>query len=176
MIALFLSYILLWTASLKHSTWAKTDNNYLFEHPKHGVSASDSTKQDNIILSTGWYYVVEGGKGVKRKLDRSTDSFFIDPTPIVLAKNFTTLEIFEGDATRKNYIGLAIHLDEAGTENWRVATGKALGNRLAFIIDNRLLQVARVNAQITTGMTVLNRGTYSRDQLEKFKTTIEREK
>jgi hypothetical protein len=48
--------------------------------------------------------------------------------------------------------------------------------KLAFILDNRLLQVATVNSQITGGITALNRRDYSRQELENFKIIIESEK
>ena len=92
------------------------------------------------------------------------------------AKNFTTFEIYESNAGGQKYIGLTMRLDQTGTENWSVATEKSIGKQLAFILDNRLLQVAKVNAQITAGVTALNRGDYSRAELENFKTIIESEK
>jgi preprotein translocase subunit SecD len=69
-----------------------------------------------------------------------------------------------------------MQLDKGGAESWGIATGKAIGKQLAFILDNRLLYVAKVNAQITNGMTTLNRGNYTKQELENFKTIIESEK
>ncbi len=92
------------------------------------------------------------------------------------AKNFTTFEIYENNIGGKKQIGMTMRLDEVGTEKWSIATEKAIGKQLAFILDNRLLQVAKVNAQITAGVTALNRGDYSRAELEDFKTLIEHEK
>jgi preprotein translocase subunit SecD len=149
----------------------------LLEDPEHHIKDSPNiTKHDSTILYTGWYYIVDTDNGFKRQLDKSTDTFFIDPKPIVVAKNFTTFEIYESDAGGQKYIGLSMRLDEDGTEKWSDATEKAIGKQLAFILDNRLLQVAKVNAQITAGVTALNRGDYSRAELENIKTIIESEK
>jgi preprotein translocase subunit SecD len=109
-------------------------------------------------------------------LDKSTDTFFIDPKPIVVVKNFTTFEIYESNADGQKYIGLTMRLDEVETENWSVATEKAIGKQLAFILDNRLLHVAKVNSQISACVTALNRGDYSKSELENFKTIIESER
>ena len=69
-----------------------------------------------------------------------------------------------------------MRLGKEGTENWSYATQKAIMKKLAFILDNRLLQVATVNSQITGGITALNRRDYSRQELENFKIIIESEK
>ena len=149
----------------------------LIEDPEHHIKDSpDITKHDSKILYTGWYYIIDTDNGFKRQLNRSTETFFIDPKPIVTAKNFTTFEIFESNAGVEKYIGMTMRLDEAGTENWSVATEKAIGKQLAFILDDQLLQVSKVNSQITAGVTALSRKEYSRAELENFKTIIESEK
>jgi preprotein translocase subunit SecD len=122
--------------------------------------------------------VVDTLTAYKRQLDKSGETYFLDPKPIVTAKNVSSFEIYESSYNDKKYLGLTMLLDKEGTENWSFATRKAVitGMRLAFILDNRLLQVAKVNSQITGGVTALNRGDYSRQELENFKTLIESEK
>ena len=132
---------------------------------------TDTTKLDSTYLETGWYYVVDNNNNFQRQLDKSTDTFFIDPKSIVTAKNFTKFEIY---TSRYGDVGLSMLLDKTGTENWSIATEKSIGNYLAFILDNKLLQVARVNSQITAGVTALNRGDYSKEELEKIRTIIEK--
>jgi len=68
-----------------------------------------------------------------------------------------------------------MQLDKEGTKNWSIATENSRGKHLAFVLDNRLLQVAKVNSQITGGMTALNRGDYTQQELEKVKIIVERE-
>lgn len=176
MTRLFLSFMFLLTACSDNNSQAKVGDR-LLEDPEHHIKDSpDITKFDSTILYTGWYYIVETDNGFKRQLDKSTDTFSIDPKPIVVAKNFTTFEIYESNAGGQKYIGLTMRLDEAGTENWSVATAKAIGKQLAFILDNKLLHVTKVNAQITAGVTALNHGDYTRAELENFKRIIESEK
>ena len=142
----------------------------------HITNIAEITKHDSTILYTGWYYVVDTHNGSRRQLDKSNEIFFLDPSPIVTAKNFTTFEIYESNAGGHSYLGLTMRLDKEGTENWRIATENSIGKQLAFVLDNRLLQVPRVNSQITAGVTALNRGNYTRQELENFKTIIESEK
>ncbi|MBL1409905.1 SecDF P1 head subdomain-containing protein [Sphingobacterium faecale] len=150
-----------------NNSQVKADDKEIF------VSVADTTKHDSTYLYTGWYYVVDNDSNFKRQLDKTTESFSLDPKPIVTAKNFMTFEVYTS-----NYgeIGLAMRLDENGTESWSIATGKAIGNYLAFILDNKLLHLARVNSQITAGVTAINRGDYSKEEFEKIKMIIESEK
>ena len=149
----------------------------LLEDPEHHIKDSpDILKHDSTILYTGWYYVVDTSNGYKRQLDKSDETYYLDPRPIVTAKNFTTFEIYESIFKDKKDFGLSMRLDKEGTENWSNATLRALGSKLAFVLDNRLLQVAMVNSQITGGVTALNRGDYTRQEFENFKTIIESEK
>ncbi len=149
----------------------------LLEDPEHHIKDSPGIlKHDSTILYTGWYYVVESSNEYKRELDRSDETYYLDPKPIITAKNIETFEIYESTFQDKKDLGLAMRLDEEGTESWSKATLRAQGSRLAFILDNRLLQVAMVNSQIIGGVTALNRGIYSREELENFKTIIESEK
>jgi hypothetical protein len=149
----------------------------LLKDPGHYIRDSqDILKYDSAVLNTGWYYVADSPTGFKRQLDKSNETYYLDPTPIVTAKNFTTFELYESNFNGKKYAGLTMRLDKVGTESWSNATLIAIGSRLAFILENRLLQVARVNSQITGGITALNRGDYSRQELENFKKIIETEK
>jgi preprotein translocase subunit SecD len=67
-------------------------------------------------------------------------------------------------------------LDEIGTEAWSVATEKYIGKKLAFILDDNLLEADYVNSQITGGITALISGDYRKDELENIKAVIEKEK
>lgn len=176
MTTLFISLIFLLTSCADNSSQKKIGDR-LLEDPEHHIKDSpDITNHDSTILYTGWYYVVDSDNGFKHQLDKSTDTFFIDPNPSVTAKNFTTFEIYESNTGGQKHVGLTMRLDQTGTENWSIATEKSIGKQLAFILDNQLLYVAKVNAQITAGVTALNRGDYSKAELENFKTIIESEK
>ena len=177
MTTLLFSLIFLLTGCTDNNSAKQKIGDRLLEDPEHHIKDSpDIFKHDSTILYTGWYYVVETPNNYKRQLDKSDETYYIDPKPITTAKNFTTFEIYESSYNNKKVFGLEMRLDKQGTENWSNATYRAVGNKLAFVLDNRLLQVAMVNSQITGGVTALNRGDYSRQELENFKTIIECEK
>lgn len=177
--AFLFSFILFFASCADNSSIQRNKKlgNRLLEDPEHHIKdGPDILKYDSTILYTGWYYVVDSSNGYKRQLDRSDETYYLDPKPIVTAKNFTTFEIYESNFKDKKYLGLTMRLDKEGTKNWSNATLRAQGSRLAFILDNRLLQVAMINSQITGGVTALNRGDYSRQELENFKAIIKSEK
>ena len=102
------------------------------------------------VLQSGWYYVVDSGKGYKRKLEKTEEYYFIAPIPIVAVEDFTTLQVNKSNIS-DSYV-LTIHFNDTAAEAWSIATGKSIGNRLAFILDNKLLFTPMVNAQITKGI------------------------
>jgi hypothetical protein len=179
MTTLLFYFMLFFTSCADNSSTERNRKigNRLLEDPEHYIKDSpDILKHDSTVLYTGWYYVVDSSNGYKRQLDRSEETYYLDPKPIVTAKNFTTFEIYESNFKGKRYLGLTMRLDKEGTRNWSNATLRAQGNKLAFILDNRLLQVAMINSHITGGVTALNRGDYSRQELENFKAIIKSEK
>jgi len=131
------------------------------------VIRNDST------LQTGWYYIItDPNTGYKRQLDRDTTYYFLNPTPIVAVGSIATMKIYENNF---GDIGLAMQFDDEATDVWSEVTDKATGQHLALVINDKLVHVPRVNSQIINGMAALNRGNYSRKELEEFKKQIETE-
>ena len=175
-IAVFLSILILGSASSKSNFRVKFGGKPK-EDKRHKMKDNlYNTKSDSTLLYTGWYYISEINNGFKRQLDKSIDTFFINPKPIVVAKNFTSLEIYETIIEGQKLFGLIIRLDDVGREIWSDATKKSIGKQLAFILNNRLLHIATINSQITAGITSLNREDYSKAEFENIKMTIENEK
>ena len=129
-------------------------------------------RQDSILI-TGWYYIVDSDSGYRRQLEMDTLFYFIDPTPIVSVKHFTTLEVTEN---KWHDAMLVIRFDKKGTKAWSEATKKYIGKQLALIIDNKLIVTPEVNSQITGGVSALGTAWYTKQDLEKFKAIIEKEK
>jgi len=126
------------------------------------------------VLVTGWYYITETDNGFKRQLDKTNEIYFIDPNPIIVKEFFDKIEIFTTDFKGEypDYIGLKMQISEKYVNLWAEATGKSIGNRLGFIIDNKLVNAPQVNARIERGMTALNRTVYSKEEIEEFKTRL----
>lgn len=124
-------------------------------------------------LNTGWYYITSTPNDFPRKMEKSEVYYYIEPNPIVTAKNITKLKIY------KSYygnLGLEMQLDSLGTIIWKEATEKAVGNQLAFILDNKLMFAPKIINSITNGMTVLNMANTSRKRLKEIKKIIKKEK
>lgn len=173
------SLVFLITSCADNGSAKQRISDELLEEPElHIKDSAENLKHDGTILYTGWYYVVDTPNNYKRQLDKSTETYYLSPKPIVTVKNIASFEIYEESYNGNKYYGLTMRLDNKGTESWSYATRKAevTGMQLAFILDNRLLQVAKVNSEIIGGVTALNRGDYSREELENFRTIINSER
>jgi preprotein translocase subunit SecD len=145
---------------------------------QHIKDKSKIAQADNTILTTGWYYVTPKGKGIKQQLDKSNEIYFLDKHPIVTARNFSKF-LIDGSTVagpKKYAYRLVIELDDAGADYWSIATKKSIGKQLAFVVRNRLLYVVKVFDQLDNGITVMDRGSDSKEELEKLKKIIESER
>jgi preprotein translocase subunit SecD len=139
------------------------------------VTKVSSNRPQN-VLKTGWYYVIETKNNYGRRLNKKDDELYIDPTPIVSVKHFKKIDIKDYKSTP--YI--LIQFDAYGTKAWSAATGKAVKDNLhktkfALVIDDRLVYTPEVETQITSGVSALNRGDFSKEELEQFAKRIQLE-
>jgi len=129
------------------------------------------------ILKTGWYYVIETKNNYGRKLYKKDEEIYIDPTPIVLVKHVKKIDI------ENNYLGkpfILFQFDAYGTKAWSAATGKAVEDNLhitkfALVIDDTLVYTPKVETQISSGVSTLNRDDFSKEELEQFAKRIKSE-
>ena len=124
--------------------------------------------QQESKLSTGWYYILQDGNGVRRLLDKTQNFYFIDSVPILTAKNIREIYFRTGNDGRPY---LEMKFDSVGTKAWRTATGNSINKRLGFIFNDKLIQAALVNSEITVGIAAI--WNYSKGELEHIKENIQ---
>jgi preprotein translocase subunit SecD len=124
-------------------------------------------------LKTVWYYLTDKENGQERTLKGTEEIYYINPSPIVTAKNFKGMEVYKGNF---GDYGLTMQLDEIGNKQWSIATEKSIGQKLTLIIDNELYHTPNVNSQIDFGITALNRGDLTEKELKELKKKIEKKK
>jgi len=141
------------------------------EKVNNDISLEDCFQKniENATLMTGWYYISETDSGFVRQMDKSDVYYKINPYPIVIAEDMTTLSIQENN-DGNTYLLMKFGI--RGTESWRKATKKAIGKNLAFIVNDKLLSVPYVNMEIPNGNSVLNRNDYSKEEFEKIEQAI----
>lgn len=126
----------------------------------------ETTKaNDPNYLVTGYYYLSKDTNRFERALLGTTRNYYLNPTPIITVENFLTASV------EKNNFGdyyIRIDLDETGGKNWTEATGKTIGDSLAIVINNELIHVARVNAQITAPVTAIMRSGLTKKEAYKY--------
>lgn len=114
-----------------------------------GLQAQNPAKTK---LATGWYYVTTADSGVTRKLQNNTKQpYTLKPTPIVTAKNFSKVDLYEAAVT-----GMRIIIADDSKQTWMNATEKATGNKLGFVINDKLYCIVDVKGKSTTTLTMVN--------------------
>jgi preprotein translocase subunit SecD len=126
-------------------------------------------------LKTGWYYIEDSKNDYLRPLDKSDEQYYVNPDPIITARHFNKVEVqdLKYNGVAKQY--LLIRFDSIGKSLWGFATLRSINKKLALIIDDKLVYVGLVNEPITSGVSALNRGIYSRAELEAFADKIKME-
>ena len=130
-------------------------------------NSADST------LVTGWYHVVSTQDGFKRQLDKTDEFYIINPKPIVIKKHFSKVEIYtpkDANGQPQDFFALSIQIGKDYEDLWALETEKSAGKWIGLVIDNVLVNAPRVQGRIDGGRSSLNRGVYSKEELESFLT------
>jgi len=106
----------------------------------HVKETSDTVRVNN-VLYTGWYFISDTPTGYKRQLLKTSDSYDIQPLPIITTTNMSEVSLFH----EKDCWALFTWLDRKGSEALNAAIQKANGKNLAFILDNKLLRLQVIN-------------------------------
>lgn len=143
------------------------------------LKALDAAATKNIktkTLCTGWYYVIDTINDFKYQLDKTLETYYLDPAPITIKDNIEFTEVYKTDykGAYEDYTGLSIQFDTLGTARWAEATGKATFKKLAFVIDNKLIVAATVNGKLTMGKAAINRTVYNLQDIEAFKRRLDK--
>jgi preprotein translocase subunit SecD len=140
--------------------------------PSQIYSAKNIILNSDSTLQTGWYHIVDTESGWKRQLERDSIFYSIDSVAIVTAGNIVKFEIYQ-NAYGNN--GLSMKFDKNGADAWSIATRTAAnkGSKLAFVLDDRLIEVANVTFEISNGMAALNRGIFTKEELQEIQKQIE---
>ncbi|MDR2956535.1 MAG: hypothetical protein LBV43_15790 [Prevotella sp.] len=128
----------------------------------------DALYQQNLndsILVSGWYYVVDDNNGFVRKLQKTDELYILNPKPIAVIDNLSEIELYKNI---HGEVSIIMQFDKQATEWWRIATRAAIGNLIAFIIDDKLFGVSFVNGEITKGANAFGRLDYSEDEYKEI--------
>ncbi len=106
-------------------------------------------------LKTGFYRVGEEDSCLNSDnyimLSDSEARYCIYKTPIVTEINFVSVKISADTAAYGINYTVWIKLDSAGAESVKAATEKMVGQKAAFIIDNRVIAAPVVRDPIVSG-------------------------
>lgn len=119
------------------------------------ITFSVNLHSQELQLKTGFYRVVEqdsceSGNGYKMINSPGID-YCININPIITDANFESVNV-NADTTEDgiNY-SVGIMLDSTGTRIIKEVTGKMIGQKAAFIINNEIIAVPTVRDRIDSG-------------------------
>lgn len=139
--------------------------------PKYDNEALiEETYQNNIkdsIIATGWYYIVEPDSGYIMDLNGYFDFYDISLKPIIVQKNVLKTEKFKTNMMGMT-TGLKMYFDEQGKKAWSEATGRSIGKQLGFVLDNKLIQVGTIQAQIDNGVSSIANREFTIEDINKI--------
>ena len=137
-------------------------------HNAHEINLKSGT------LVTGWYHISEEPTDFKKILNKSDESYFIKPEPIATQSDFQEVQIYSSNSENPddNYFGLTIQLEGDAIQRWSSATKKSINGRLGLIINDKLVAAPKVNSEVTSGMTAINRLEYSKEEIESFEAEL----
>lgn len=121
-----------------------------------------SSYQLETKLRTGWYYLCENkSHGEMRELLGHSDTFCLNPEIIIGTEHFQNFIRTDSFITDEHVVyELILQFDSVGKSKFNIATTIAAVNKdnLAFIFNDTLIQVAKVQSQVNSGsFVVLNR-------------------
>jgi len=139
-----------------------------------GINTTLEKNVRDTTLVTGWYYISETPNYFERKLDKSDETYFIDPKPIVTERNFSSVEMYETNfrGSRPDYAGLIVTMDEYGKKAFALSTYKSYDKRLAFIVNNKLVYAPIVQTIVRDGITNIRRFEYNTNDANALKQEI----
>lgn len=106
-------------------------------------------------LQTGFYSVVENdsctGTSDYLKLKSEDEEFCINKNPIVTGNDFDSVKIVKDTADHGVEVTLHIKLKSSAIENFKDATGKLVGKRLAIVVNNNIIAAPVLSDPIESG-------------------------
>ncbi len=130
---------------------------------------NDHTIKSSGYLETGYYFLSRNSDQYQRQLSGTLKNYYLNPIPIITVDNFTNVSAIKNEW---GYYYIRIDLNDSGGQKWSEGTGKAIGDSLAIVINNELIQVVRVNAQITAPITAINRENLTKSEADKYLSDI----
>jgi hypothetical protein len=179
LIATFILTLMLFSCGYSDTASRRTTIDTI-EH----IKGNSGSSQLDSVLTTGWYFLSDTSTGYKRQLFKSGESYYIAPIPIVTAANFDKVNLFH----EKDCWALFTWLDKKGAQALNAAKKKVQGQRLAFILNNKLLRLQLVDdpqfasveddadPRVYGEVLTFPCNSFSSDELNNFETILKGEK
>ena len=119
------------------------------------IFASVSLISQEARLKTGFYKVVDKDSCIKAEgytiIEDSGTEYCINQTPLITDANFQSVDITKDTIENEITYVVSIKLDSSGAQIIKNETTKMVGQRAAFIINNKIVAVPTVRDPIISG-------------------------
>lgn len=131
----------------------------------------DKNKTDT-TLATGFYFISTTPTEHQRLLEKSDTSVFIRPNPILTFRNFVNVSIEQRHREKEVIYLLTIYLDAAGEKKLFHTTLSHIGDRIAFIVNDKLIANPIIVSAVADNKIPINRNVYSLQELKSLEDSI----
>jgi preprotein translocase subunit SecD len=108
-----------------------------------------------IQLKTGFYRITQNDSCLNSNdyliINDSGEEYCVDINPIVTDVNFQSVSITTDSTINEISYTVGIKLDSSGTVLFKEATGKMVGQKAAFIINNKIVAAPIIRDPIESG-------------------------
>jgi hypothetical protein len=117
------------------------------------IHATTSKIVDTNYVRTGFYYLTEGGDGIRKKCEADGEVYSLAKIPFVSVDNVSESEIKMEKIKDKVYPNLCLQFDEKGTTDLEEGSGNPLHPQIAVVIAGKLIYLVenRPGSKTTTG-------------------------
>jgi hypothetical protein len=133
------------------------------------VDTATRRSEKNPWLKTGWYVEANQRTLFARVARGKLDTILLDPTPIITTEDFETLTVRE--KTESQPALLVFKFKEGAVQRWYDTTSRYVGERIAFVLNNELIQALVVAEPLYGGFASISGS--SVQELETIKKQIE---
>ena len=137
------------------------------------IKAANEKPVDTTYMPTGFYFLVEKGKGISMREEKSDEIYTISPLPFASVENISKTKLEKKHLKDEHFTDLCLTFDDKGTEDLAKGTGNPLHPKIAVIVANRLLYVAENTMSIKTGIMHVVLIGYSQKEMEKMLNSID---
>lgn len=145
--------------------------------PTHISQKHDkNSTTDAETLRTGFYSLADSVSGIRMRMDKSNEYFFVSKIPFASVDNVENVEYSVTKIGNDTFRILTLYFDDIGTKSLKQVTGNSSFPLIAAVVANKLLFVVENHSKIETGNMRLILNEYKEEEILDMKKAISEKK